>query len=270
MATKHLPSPHTDEWYDSLAAVQKGYYYPWESLKAEGNGEDAYLMLIKQHLTPESRVLEIGCGHGEVALEIAPLCKEIIAYDRVSSYIDIARESAADLSLDNVKFLCHDARDLVHDQITLPADDQSIDLIISRRGPLHWLRDARRVGHKDTVLIQLCPMEEPIPAWSSKLPHIMHYENCGRYTGAGSIHQSVENRLNQHGLVLHSGWGFDVPEIFTDPSQLYKVLTWGLPQDEIPAYEDVEHRLQGIFESHEEQGGIVLRHCRYLWKAVIT
>ena len=44
----------------------------------------------------------------------------------------------------------------------------------------------------------------------------------------------------------------------------------GLPRDEIPAYDDVEHRLQAIFESHEEQGGIVLRHCRYLWKAVIT
>ncbi|MCH7559741.1 MAG: hypothetical protein IIB56_20135 [Planctomycetes bacterium] len=177
--------------------------------------------------------------------------------------------NAQEKAIENVEFLCHDAKDLMHEQITLPAEDNSIDVIIARRGPLHWLEDARRVGHPGTVMIQLCPMEEPIPAWSNKLPHVMHYENCGRYTGAGSIHQSVENRLNQNGFMLHSGWGFDVPEIFDQPEELYKVLTWGLPADEIPAYEDVEHRLLSIFEHHAEAAGIILRHCRYLWKANI-
>ncbi len=270
MAKKNLPKPHTDEWYDNLAAVQHGYYYPWESIKSEGNGEDAYLELVKQHLTPDSRVLEVGCGHGEVALELAPFCQQIIAYDRVAPYIEIARQNASAQGIQNVEYLCHDARDLVHDQITLPAADHSVDLIISRRGPLHWIQDAGRIGIPGTVMIQLCPMEEPIPAWSSKLPHIMHYENCGRYTGAGTIRQSVENRLNQNGFTLHSGWGFDVPEIFTDPLQLYRVLTWGVPRQEIPSYEDVEHKLLAVYETHQEQGGIVLRHCRYLWKAMIS
>jgi SAM-dependent methyltransferase len=270
MAKNHIPHPHTDEWYDNLAEVQQGYYYPWNSTKSEGNGEDAYLQMVKQHLTPDCTVLEVGCGHGEVALELAPLCKKIIAYDRVASYIDLAKNNARQKDISNVEFLCHDAKDLVHEQITLPAKDDSIDLIISRRGPLHWLEDARRVGHPGTVLIQLCPMEEPIPAWSSKLPHIMHYDNCARFTGSGSIRQSVENRLNQNGLTLHSGWGFDVPEIFEDPREVYKVLTWGLPADEIPPYEDVEHRAVAIFERYAEKEGIILRHCRYLWKAIIT
>lgn len=269
MASRNIPHPHTDEWYDNLAKVQSGYYYPWSSLKSEGNGEEAYMHLVKQHLTPDSTVLDVGCGHGDVAIELTERCKKIIAYDRVSNYIELAQNNVQERGIKKAEFICHDAKDLVHEKITLPAEDNSIDVIISRRGPLHWLEDARRVGHPGTVMIQLCPMEEPIPAWSRKLPHIMHYENCGRYTGAGSIHQSVENRLNQNGFMLHSGWGFDVPEIFDDPEELYKVLTWGLPADEIPGYADVEHRLLSIFEHHAEATGIVLRHCRYLWKAYI-
>jgi len=57
---------------------------------AEGNGEAAYLTLVKQHLTAESKVLEVACGHGDVALEIAGSCKHVVAYDRVASYIDLA------------------------------------------------------------------------------------------------------------------------------------------------------------------------------------
>ena len=33
--------PHTPEWYDRLATLQPGYYYPWRSRPAAWNGEDA-------------------------------------------------------------------------------------------------------------------------------------------------------------------------------------------------------------------------------------
>ena len=112
-------------------------------------------------------------------------------------------------------------------------------------------------------------MEEPIPAWSSKLPHRMHYENSGRHSGTGSIHISVENRLHQAGLTLHSGWGFDVPEVFAEPAELFRMITWGLPAEEVPDYEDIGYKLDNIFETYAEPDGIHLRHCRYLWKALI-
>lgn len=35
--------PHSAEWYDRLYTLQPGYYYPWRSRLAAGNGEDAYL-----------------------------------------------------------------------------------------------------------------------------------------------------------------------------------------------------------------------------------
>jgi mannose-6-phosphate isomerase-like protein (cupin superfamily) len=39
-------------------------------------------------------VLDVGCGHGEVALELAPLCRSILAYDRVQPYIQLAKDAA--------------------------------------------------------------------------------------------------------------------------------------------------------------------------------
>lgn len=269
MAELNIPRAHSPSWYDNLAQVQSGYYYPWKSIIGDRNGEDAFIELVREHLTPEMDVLEVGCGHGELALDLAPLCRSIIAYDRVQPYIALAEQTRRERGLTNVTFLHYDARDPSLPEIQLPAKENSVDLIIGRRAPLHWIPDAKRVCRNGGILLQLNPMEEPIPAWSNKLPHKLHYENSGRHTGSGSIHQSVENRLHQAGLLLHSGWGFDVPEIFEDPRELYSMITWGLPQSEIPAFEEIEYKFKAIFERFAEPKGIVLRHCRYLWKAEV-
>ncbi len=269
MAELSIPRAHSNEWYDNLAAVQPGYFYPWRSTVGSRNGEDAFIELVMEHLTPETRVLEIGCGHGDLALRLAPHCKTITAYDRVASYIDLAQQNMASAGVTNIDYLCHDMLDISLEAPLLPVAENSVDIIIGRRAPLHWIEDARRVCRPGGLLIELNPMEEPIPAWSSKLPHKMHYENSGRHTGTGSIHQSVENRLHQAGLRLHSGWGFDVPEMFDDPKELYKMLAWGLPAEEIPTYEDLEVRLAGVFERYAGPHGIELRHCRFLWQAIV-
>jgi SAM-dependent methyltransferase len=211
----------------------------------------------------------VGCGHGELALDLSSHCRSITAYDRVPNYIELAEKLKQERGVNNARFLCHDAHDPSLEEVRLPAEDDSVDVIIGRRAPLHWIPDARRVCRDGALILQLSPMEEPIPAWSSKLPHKLHYENSGRHTGTGSIHQSVENRLHQAGLLLHSGWGFDVPETFEDPRELYTMITWGLPRSELPTYDELEYKFKSIYKRYAEERGIVLRHCRYLWKAEI-
>lgn len=267
MAELNIPRAHSDEWYDSLAQQQEGYYYPWKSEVGARDGESAFLTRLSEVLTPETRVLEVGCGHGELALQIAGQCQSVIAYDRVPAYIKLADATKAKAGVDNVTFVCHNAYDA--GAIKLPAENNSIDLIIGRRAPLHWIPGAEQVCTPNARIMALCPMEEPIPAWSSKLPPKLHYENSGRHTGHGSIHQSVENRLHQANLTLESGWSFDVPEVFADPRELYRMITWGLPVDEIPDYEDIAYKLDGIYDKYAESQGIVLRHCRYLFEAIV-
>lgn len=267
MAELNIPRAHSDEWYDHLANQQSGYYYPWQSEIGQRNGEAAFLELLEDHLTPETRVLEVGCGHGDLALNIAPRCHSVIAYDRVPAYIELAKANQQSAAVSNVEFVCHNAWD--GSAVNLPANPGSIDLIIGRRAPLHWLTGARQVCRGEATLIGLCPMEEPIPAWSNKMPPKLHYENSGRHTGHGSIHQSVENRLHQASLSLDSGWGFDVPEVFSDPKELYRMITWGLPSDEIAPYDDIAYKIEGIYDKYAEAQGIVLRHCRYLFRAFV-
>lgn len=269
MAELNIPRAHSNSWYDHLASIQSGYFYPWESTVGKNNGEDAFISRVHEVLTPESVVLEVGCGHGELAIALSSRCKHILAYDRVQSYIDLADSHRQQQKISNVEFKCYDAMDPGHSELALPVDQDSIDLIICRRGPLHWIEDATRVCRDGAMIVALSPMEEPIPAWSSKLPHKLHYENSGRHTGSGSIHQSVENRLHQAGLTLHSGWSFDVPEVFADRQQLYKMITWGLPKSEIPSFEDLNYKFDAIYDTYAEADGIVLRHCRFLWQAQI-
>jgi SAM-dependent methyltransferase len=267
MAELTIPRAHSNDWYDQLAGVQPGYYYPWKSVVGGRNGEDAFIDLVRSHLRPDACVLEVGCGHGDLALELAPHCQQIIAYDRVPAYIEIAQGNMARKNIRNIEFICFDTG--AADAVNLPVLDQSVDMIVGRRAPLHWIEDARRVCRPGAVLLQLCPMEEPIPAWSSKLPHKLHYENSGRHTGHGSIHQSVENRLHQAGLTLHSGWSFDVPEIFSDQQEFYRMLTWGLPASEVSSFEDLAPRIEHIYARYGDADGMTLRHCRFLWQAFI-
>jgi SAM-dependent methyltransferase len=269
MVELSIPRAHSNSWYDNLSAVQQGYYYPWKSKVGDRNGEDAYIELLKDHVKQDFRVLEVGCGHGDLALELAPHCASIVAYDRVQSYIDLANRNKEKASADNLSYLCYDMMDPSLEEPVLPIEADSVDMIISRRGPLHWIQDAKRVCREGALLLVLSPMEEPIPAWSSKLPHKLHYENSGRHTGTGSIHQSIENRLHQASLTMHSGWSYDIPEVFDEPRELYTMLSWGIPADEIPTYEDLEIRIGGIYDRFADENGIELRHCRFLWKAII-
>ena len=269
MAELYIPRAHSNSWYEHLATLQAGYYYPWNSEIGERNGEQAFLELIEEYKGTAVNVMEVGCGHGELALSIADQYGHVTAYDRIPSYIELANKSKADTGTGNVEFLCYDAQNPELHQTTLPARTDSVDLIICRRGPLHWIEDAARVCRDGAWIVALNPMEEPIPAWSSKLPHLLHFENSGRHTGTGSIHQSVENRLHQAGLTLHSGWSFDVPETFGSTHELYRMITWGLPPRKIPSYEDIRYKLDAIFDRYGEKDGIVLRHCRFLWRAQI-
>lgn len=62
------------------------------------------LHLTREHLTPEARVFEIGCGTGSTALNHAPHAGHVTAIDVAPNMIDIAREKAAEAGIGNVTF----------------------------------------------------------------------------------------------------------------------------------------------------------------------
>ena len=256
---------HSPAWYDSLAERQEGYHYPWKSKLPPYHGEDVFFEMVRQHLSTTSDVLEVACAHGDLALSIAPLCRSIVAYDRVASWIEKARNSAEQQGLDNATFLCHDSSlDANEGDARLPGVDDSYDLLICSKGPFHWVEDARRVARPGAVLLMLVPDSTPSTAWHSRLPESLRWKEEGNSAWA---RPAIEQRLANGGLELDSWWSFDVPEVFPDPQQLYTWLSWGKAPDEIPTLSEVSSTLAQVFDTYANADGIAIHYRRYIWKA---
>jgi len=257
--------PHSHPWYHRLSQLQTGYYYPWKSSLAEGNGEDAYHELLEKHLAKDKDVLDVGCGHGEFTLSLADRCRSILAYDRIPAYIDLAREQAENSGIKNVTFLCHDSKS--GELPSIPAEDDAFDLLISCRGPLHWIPDARRVARPGARLIQLNPMETLPPPWVDLLPEVLQTQAQIDYRFR--MRENIEYQLDLGGLQLHSCWTFDVPEYFDDPEQLYLRLAWGYTMEEVPSFRDVRDIFEQIYAQYADALGVQMRHRRFLWMALV-
>ena len=70
-------------------------------------------VLVEAGLSPGMRVLDVGCGPGDVSFLAASLVGpdgEVVGIDRSSAAIDVARGRATDLR--NIRFLAGDAREL--------------------------------------------------------------------------------------------------------------------------------------------------------------
>lgn len=59
---------------------------------------------VRAYLTPNDRVLELGCGTGTTALKLAASAREILATDYSTEMIAIAASKAASAGVDNVQF----------------------------------------------------------------------------------------------------------------------------------------------------------------------
>ena len=257
--------PHSKEWYLRLATLQKGYYYPWKSHLPQYNGEDVYIQMVEELLSPSLDVLDAGCGHGEFTLSLAGQCRSILGYDRVPKFILLAEQARAARKIDNARFVLWDSHPEVHGKGKIPADDRSMDVMISRRGPINWLEDARRVGRPGATLLQLNPMPLEPPEWNTELPEALRMSGPGEYT----IRQSVTYRLGLGGLKMQACWTFEVPETFADPFQVYVYLSWGKLAEEMPSFEVTRPLLEGIFERFGGQDGLRIPVGRLLWKAVV-
>lgn len=96
----------------------------WERKKA----------ITKERLGPESVVLEIGCGTGTLAVELAPLVAHVHAVDISEEMCRIGRGRAEAAGVDNVTFHARPIEDLAQ------FEDGSLDMVCAY-SILHLLED---------------------------------------------------------------------------------------------------------------------------------
>ena len=250
-----------------MSRQQGGYFYPWRSALGEGNGEDAYTQLVGSHLSLEKVVLDAGCGHGTDMLAFAPKVGRFIGYDAVESFIDIARRRATESGLANVELvLCNSSPGHNDGAARIPAAEHSLDLIISRRGPSNWIADARRACRPGARLIQLNPLPGPALAWNGELPSDLRLAENPANPGHPNLVVEIEAALAAADLRLEEGQVFDVPEVISEPEDLYRCLTFMRFEPDTPSWDTARPHLERLLA---RQGPIDLRQRRFLWTAIV-
>jgi SAM-dependent methyltransferase len=264
-----MPLPkQTPAWYDQLSTLQSGYYYPWRSTLPKWNGEDVYRQMVEEHLRLDADVLDAACGHGAVAIDVAPRVRSVLGYDRTRPWIDLATRTARERGLGNVTFVHHDSSPAGNGgKGRVPAPDGAFDLLLCSKGPFHWIEDARRVARPGATLLMLVPDATPLTPWHPLLPEPLWWQQDE--LDPNWARPAVERRLALADLALESWWSFDVPEIFPDPEQLYAWLTFGDLLSEVPTFEEVRPLLERIFGEYGSSDGLAIRRHRYIWKAVV-
>ena len=99
-----------DHWFPGdIAAARSVILDVSDAEFFESSGKADCEELIAPLLTPDTTVVDLGCGVGRVALYVAPQCRTLWAVDASAGMLNMARERLSGLG--NVRFaLCLDTR----------------------------------------------------------------------------------------------------------------------------------------------------------------
>ena len=144
-ATTATPSPHSRAWYARVARELGGRYaHPWQWHLNGPSGEDTYTALLDTLLTPRTRVLEAGCGHGLDAARYARRVHAWVGYDFTAGFLDTARREVSEASF--VQW--NSSRDDPPAELGGP-----FGLIVSRRGPTSITKHLKRLAAPGAVFL---------------------------------------------------------------------------------------------------------------------
>ncbi len=268
--TRYARAPDMDSWLRDSRIATRGFAHRWQSSVAAGNGEDAFIELLDQHLRPDDDVLDLGCGHGELTLSLAARCRSIVGIERNPDYLVLAEELAAEQNMANVRFYQVNLAGIGDEDRVfagIPLEDDSIDLFVNRRGPLlqRYLDEALRVARKGAAIVGLHPAgNAPAPIWRDQLPE--PYRGVFQALPFDEVAGWVIDPLHTAGVSDYSLWWIDVPEFMRSPYELYMRLG-GAAATDTPEYQNVEQQFAAIFQKYSRSRGIILRHRRLLWQA---
>jgi ubiquinone/menaquinone biosynthesis C-methylase UbiE len=120
--------------------------YDKRNLKVYENAYDLSIQKTRAVLSPDQKVLEVGCGTGIISLGIAPFVKSVVATDISPEMISVAKSKAESLPITNVEFR-------VCDGYLLPYDSQAFDVVLLFN-VLHFVKEPTALLHEAHRLLK--------------------------------------------------------------------------------------------------------------------
>jgi SAM-dependent methyltransferase len=261
--TRYARAHDLDRWKTDERVAARGFAHRWDSVVADGNGEDFFLDLLEEYLRPDADVLDVGCGHGELSLAIARRAGSVVGVERDPAVLELADELLAESGLTNVRFVQAELAGPgeSHPGGLLPLPDSCVDLVVDRRGPPlpRFLDDLLRVARPGaTVLGMHAAGTAPAPPWAASMPSLR-----ARFSSAGhdEIAGWVTGPLERLGITEYRLWWLDVPEYLYSARSLYDRLA----DDGVPPWQTVAAEAEAAFAENEADGAVALRHIRLVW-----
>src|SRR4051812_16034494 len=93
---------------------------PFSEMHARDDAEIHDLLIRTAGITPDDEVLDVACGPGLVACEVAKVARHVIGLDLTPAMIEQARERQQSLGLNNLTWVQGDAQPLPFPDATFP------------------------------------------------------------------------------------------------------------------------------------------------------
>lgn len=149
----------------------------------------------------EARILDLGCGCGTVSFALAPMVRSVVGVESSARSIEVCREGARKLGLDNVEFVQADATDT-----GLPAE--SFDLVYAVDF-LHYL-DADRTRKALDGCARVLKRGGRIVVWTPNPGHFLEtFRNRTFLLKADPSHVDYESLEGIHRKLVERGFSIE-------------------------------------------------------------
>ncbi|MFA6995010.1 MAG: class I SAM-dependent methyltransferase [Patescibacteria group bacterium] len=246
---------HHDDFYKKSSNKFKKYEFHGQGRLIRGEKSD-FFTYLKKFTNQNFRVLDLGCGSGELTLKLSHLFGEIIGIDPFADYIATARKQKKRVKVKNVIFQVADGK-------KLPFASEYFDLVFSSRGPLSadgdFIKESFRVLKKGGLMI-----EETIGE-KDKIELKKIFRRGQNYPVLSTKIESVKKLLKQAKLKFIKSQNFLFYQLYPSITAVTEILERA---PIIPHFDKIKDKLY-LEELNKKlyNKGLILSSHRLIWTA---